>query len=68
VLSGSTATPPAISASPLTTTHSFFQRAIRGGTMPSYWRGITKCMIPAKIQNRAAPNRACCERPISSAP
>ena len=57
VASCSTITPPAISATPLATTSSFFQRARRRGTMASYWRGITKCMAPAKIQKPAASAR-----------
>ena len=39
--------PPAISATPLATTTSFFHRAIRGGTIASYCRGMTKCIAPA---------------------
>jgi hypothetical protein len=64
VRAGSTATPPAISASPLTTTHSRFHWAMRGGTIASYWRGIAKCRAPATTQKMAVPSRAPFDRSI----
>ena len=62
VAGGITAMPPATSATPLISTARFGDIGMYGGTIASYRRGITKCMIPAKVKKAA---RSRCERVIA---
>ena len=55
-----TASPPAISATPLIATAS--RAGSPGGTTASYSRGRRKCIVPAKVKNPASRR---CERVIS---
>ena len=48
-----TSAAPAISATPLIATTSFFGASIDGGTIASKKRGMTKCIVPVKVKRAA---------------